>query len=40
LTVPYLKKLQPSVSVRETADLVRKAAEAISEQLVEGDSRA
>jgi len=40
LTVPYLKKIQPSVSPRETAALVRKAAEAISEQLVEGDSRA
>lgn len=39
LTVPYLKKLQPSVSARETAALVRKAAEAISDRLVEGDSR-
>ena len=40
LTVPYLKKILPSVSARDTAALVRKAAEAISEQLVEGDSRA
>jgi DNA-binding IclR family transcriptional regulator len=40
LTVPYLKKIQPSVSARDTAALVRKAAEAISDQLVEGDSRA
>ena len=39
LTVPYLKKLQPSVSARETATLVRQAADRISEQLVEGDSR-
>jgi DNA-binding IclR family transcriptional regulator len=40
LTVPYLKKIQSSVSPRETAALVRKAAEAISDQLVEGDGRA
>jgi len=40
LTVPYLKKIQSSVSARDTAVLVRKAAEAISGQLVEGDSRA
>jgi DNA-binding IclR family transcriptional regulator len=39
LTVPYLKKLQPSLSPKETAELVRQAAERISEQLVEGDSR-
>lgn len=39
LTVPYLKKLQPSVSRTETAELVRQAAERISAQLVEGDSR-
>jgi DNA-binding IclR family transcriptional regulator len=39
LTVPYLKKLQPSVSPKETGELVRLAAEQISEQLVEGDSR-
>ncbi|MDB5669321.1 MAG: IclR family transcriptional regulator [Alphaproteobacteria bacterium] len=39
LTVPYLKKLQPSLSPRETAVLVRKAADRISDQLVEGDSR-
>jgi DNA-binding IclR family transcriptional regulator len=39
LTVPYLKKLLPSLSPRETAVLVRKAADRISDQLVEGDSR-
>ena len=39
LTVPYLKKLQPSVSTRETSDLVQQAAAQISDQLVEGDSR-
>jgi DNA-binding IclR family transcriptional regulator len=39
LTVPYLKKLQPAVSRSETAQLVRQAAERISAQLVEGDSR-
>ena len=39
LTVPYLKKLQPSLSPRETAVLVRQAADRISDQLVEGDSR-
>jgi DNA-binding IclR family transcriptional regulator len=39
LTVPYLKKLQPSLSARETALLVRQAADGISSQLVEGDSR-
>ena len=39
LTVPYFKKLQPSVSPRETAALVRQAADSISEKLVEGDSR-
>ena len=40
LTVPYLKKLQPSVSPEETGELVQLAARQISEQLVEGDSRA
>jgi DNA-binding IclR family transcriptional regulator len=40
LTVPYLKKLQPSLSPKEAAILVRQAAERISDQLVEGDSRA
>jgi len=39
LTVPYLKKLQPSLSPRETSVLVRQAADKISDQLVEGDSR-
>ena len=39
LTVPYLKKLQEVVSKRDTAELVREAAERISRQLVEGDSR-
>jgi DNA-binding IclR family transcriptional regulator len=39
LTVPFLKKLQPSISPRETAVLVRQSADRISEQLVEGDSR-
>jgi DNA-binding IclR family transcriptional regulator len=39
LTVPYLKKLQPSVSAKETAEMVRLAAAQISDQLVEGDSR-
>lgn len=39
LTVPYLKKLQPAVSRRETAEMVRDAADRISAQLVEGDSR-
>lgn len=39
LTVPYLKKLQPSVSPKETAELVRRAAEKISQQLIETDSR-
>jgi DNA-binding IclR family transcriptional regulator len=39
LTVPYIKKLQPALSPRETALLVRKAADRISDQLVEGDSR-
>lgn len=39
LTVPYLKKLQEVVSRRDTAELVRDAAERISGQLVEGDSR-
>jgi DNA-binding IclR family transcriptional regulator len=39
LTVPYLKKLQPALSARETSVLVRQAADRISGQLVEGDSR-
>jgi hypothetical protein len=37
--VPYLKKLQPSMSPKETSDMVQQAAAQISEQLVEGDSR-
>jgi DNA-binding IclR family transcriptional regulator len=39
LTVPYLKKLLPSLSARQTSVLVRQAADRISDQLVEGDSR-
>jgi DNA-binding IclR family transcriptional regulator len=39
LTVPYLKKLQPALSRRETCEMVRDAAAKISAQLVEGDSR-
>jgi DNA-binding IclR family transcriptional regulator len=39
LTVPYLKKLQSGVSPKETAALVVQAAERISAQLVESDSR-
>jgi DNA-binding IclR family transcriptional regulator len=40
LTVPYLnKKLQQSLSPKETAELVRQAADRISGQLVESDSR-
>lgn len=39
LTVPFLMKLQPSLSPHEAAILVRQAAERLSEQLVEGDSR-
>jgi DNA-binding IclR family transcriptional regulator len=39
LTVPYLKKLQPSISQNETAEMVRQAAERISAQLIESDSR-
>lgn len=39
LTVPFLKKLQPSVTPREAVELVREAAERISQQLVEGDNR-
>ena len=39
LTVPYLKKLQPSLSSKETAQLVREAADRVSAQLVESDSR-
>jgi len=40
LTVPYLnKKFQQSLSPKETAELVRQAADRISAQLVESDSR-
>jgi DNA-binding IclR family transcriptional regulator len=39
LTVPYLKKMQPSMSPKDTAELVRQAADQISTQLVESDSR-
>ncbi len=39
LTVPYLKKLVPSTSQKQTAELVRQAADRISSQLVESDSR-
>ena len=39
LTVPFLKKLHELVSKRDTAELVRDAADRISAQLVEGDSR-
>jgi DNA-binding IclR family transcriptional regulator len=39
LTVPYLEKLLPSVSTKETAKHVREAADQISAQLVESDSR-
>lgn len=39
LTVPYLKKLQASPSAKDAAMLVRQAADRISDQLVEGDSR-
>lgn len=39
LTVPYLKKLQPSLSPNETAEVVRLTAERLSAQLVESDSR-
>ncbi|HEV8406672.1 MAG TPA: IclR family transcriptional regulator [Sphingomicrobium sp.] len=39
LTVPYLKKLQASTSQKETAEKVRLAANRISAQLVESDSR-
>ena len=39
LTVPYLKKLQQAMSPNETAEFVRQAAERISAQLVESDSR-
>jgi len=40
LTVPFLKKLEPMVGKSEAARAVRLAADRISEQLVEGDSRA
>lgn len=39
LTMPYLKKLQPAMSAKDAATMVRRAAERISDQLVEGDSR-
>lgn len=39
LTMPYLEKLKAAVSREEAARAVREAAERISEQLVEGDSR-
>jgi DNA-binding IclR family transcriptional regulator len=39
LTVPYLKKLQPSLSPKETAERVCQTAARISAQLVESDSR-
>ena len=39
LTVPYLNKLQPSVPPEKAAELVRQAADQISAQLVESDSR-
>jgi DNA-binding IclR family transcriptional regulator len=39
LTVPYLNKMLPSVSPKETAERVREAAARISAQLVESDSR-
>jgi DNA-binding IclR family transcriptional regulator len=39
LTVPYLNKMQPSTPPEETAELVREAADRISAQLVESDSR-
>ncbi len=39
LTVPFLKKLNQSLTPREGAQQVREAAQRISEQLVEGDSR-
>jgi DNA-binding IclR family transcriptional regulator len=39
LTVPFIKKLLPSATPRETAKAVREAADRISTQLTEGDSR-
>lgn len=39
LTVPYLKKLHATVSPKEAAGQVREAAERISAQLIESDSR-
>jgi DNA-binding IclR family transcriptional regulator len=39
LTVPYLKKIKASMTPRETAQAVRTAADRISDQLVEADSR-
>ncbi len=39
LTVPYLEKLQPSMSTKETAEHVSGAADRISSQLIESDSR-
>ena len=40
LTVPFLKKLEPKVARSTAAQAVRLAADRISDQLVEGDSRA
>jgi DNA-binding IclR family transcriptional regulator len=39
LTVPYLEKLLPSLSPKDTAERVRESAFRISAQLVESDSR-
>jgi len=39
LTVPYLKKLQTSTSPKQAAVLVHQAADRISAQLIESDSR-
>jgi DNA-binding IclR family transcriptional regulator len=39
LTVPYLKKMQSSTSPKQTAALVHQAADRISAQLIESDSR-
>lgn len=39
LTVPYLKKLQPGMTPKESAEFVRPAAARISAQLIESDSR-
>jgi DNA-binding IclR family transcriptional regulator len=39
LTVPYLKKLNPTMTPKETAEFVRPAAAQISSQLIESDGR-